>query len=156
VESSGPLPGTFLPRAVSNQPGIEAMGMTAGGGGKQKAEINMTPMIDVLLVLIIIFMVITPITSRGLRTQVPQPDSRERQAAAHEIVVTVRADRTVLLNQEPLDLAGLQQRLLALFKHGANAPIFVRGAGDIEFARVAEVIDLARGAGVIRVALMTN
>ena len=134
------------------------MGMTAGSDGHERAEINMTPMIDVLLVLIIIFMVITPVTSRGLNTLVPQPPSTAPEAAepSHDIVVTVRGDGTMLLNQEPLDLAALQARLERLYKSGATRVIFVRGEKSIEFARVAEVIDLARGAGVYRVALMTN
>jgi biopolymer transport protein TolR len=126
--------------------------------GQSKAEINMTPMIDVLLVLIIIFMVITPLTPRGLRALIPQQPQAgaARAAPGREIVVTVLADGTVRLNQEPLDLAGLRRRLSRLFRNGAGDAIFVRGAGDLEFGRVAEVIDLARGAGVERVALMTN
>ncbi len=134
------------------------MGMTAGSHGPERAQINMTPMIDVLLVLIIIFMVITPITPRGLNTLVPQPPSAGPEAAepSHDIVITVRGDGTALLNQEPLDLAELQARLERLYKSGATRVIFVRGEKSIEFARVAEVIDLARGAGVYRVALMTN
>src|SRR3954471_9470093 len=98
------------------------MGMAVGGSGGPKAEINMTPMIDVLLVLIIIFMVIVPTTSRGLNALIPQnsntPDTN--QPERHDIVVTVNGNGQVSLNQEDMDIAALQPRLLALFKTGAN------------------------------------
>lgn len=134
------------------------MGMTVGDNNRERAAINMTPMIDVLLVLIIIFMVITPLTSRGLRALVPQPAPPEPEKAkpASEIVVTVRNDGTVLLNQEPLTLPALRARLERLYENGATRVVFVRGGRSLEFGCVAEVIDLARGAGIYNIALMTN
>jgi biopolymer transport protein TolR len=133
--------------------------MLSGAGRGPRAEINMTPMIDVLLVLIIIFMVITPLTSRGLDTLVPQDASKEKDQAPapQSIVVTVLQGGKVLLNSEPLDLSGLQERLAGLFKNHGQATIFVRrGEKDLEFQEVAAVIDIARGAGVSRIALMTH
>jgi biopolymer transport protein TolR len=134
------------------------MGMSLGSKGGHKAEINMTPMIDVLLVLIIIFMVIAPTKSRGLDALIPQnsttPDTN--QPERHDIVVTVNGNGQVSLNQEDMDIAALQSRLLALFKMGANAVVFVRGDKDLPFADIAEVIDIARGAGVNRIGLMTR
>ncbi len=132
------------------------MGMSIGGSGGAKSDINMTPMIDVLLVLIIIFMIITPIAPRGLNVAVPQAATDQTARPTHDIVVTVRQDGKVLLNHEELDLAQLNERLLALFRNGASNVIFVRGEKALEFGRVAAVIDMARGAGVNRVALMTN
>jgi biopolymer transport protein TolR len=123
----------------------------------QKAQINMTPMIDILLVLIIIFMVITPLTPRGLHTLVPQPaPTREEPYQSHDIVLTVRADGTVLLNQEVIEVVNLQERLLHLFQAAPDHVIFVRGEKGLEFRTVAEVIDVANGAGLSRVALMTE
>jgi biopolymer transport protein ExbD len=132
--------------------------MTISAGGRNKAEINMTPLIDVLLVLIIIFMVITPLTPRGLPTLVAQPPSGEPHDENRypEIVVTVRSDRTLLLNSEPLNLTSLRARLEHFYKNGATRVIFVRGEKAIEFGRVAEVIDMARGAGFYHIALMTD
>jgi len=134
------------------------MGMLAGGNRGQKADINMTPMIDVLLVLIIIFMVITPTVSRGLDALVPQtPDQQQPPPPpAHDVVITVLADRTLLLNREPVALAALRDRLARLFQSSPNRVIFVRGAKELEFQAVAEVIDIAHDAGIDRVALMTN
>jgi biopolymer transport protein ExbD len=130
------------------------MGMNVGSHGPQKADINITPMIDVLLVLIIIFMVISPF-SVGLRTLVPDPAPKRPQAPrAQDIVVTLQLDRTVLLNMERVDLPTLHARLLQIFQARGDDVIFLRGDGGLDFGRVAEVIDIAKGAGLSRVALM--
>ena len=129
------------------------MAMNVGQG----AEMNVTPLIDVLLVLIIIFMVIAPTRSLGLRTAVPEESKDEARAeAAHPVVVTVREDGMAALNQELMGLAALRTRLEELYRTAATRVIFVRGDKNIEFGRVAEVIALARDAGVSQVALMTN
>jgi len=131
--------------------------MTVTTHQREQAEINMTPMIDVLLVLIIIFMVITPVTSSGLETALPQPAPPTALAReSHEIVVTVLAGGTVLLNQEELNLSALAPRLKQLYWNHPSQPMFVKGERGLEFGNVAAVIDLARGAGVERVGLMTN
>ena len=124
----------------------------------RKAQINMTPMIDVLLVLIIIFMVITPVTQTGLRALVPQPapDNPEQSPPAQDIVITVRPDGTVRLNQEPVNVTDLRRRLTLLVRTATDRVIFVRGEKGLEFRAVAEVIDIANGAGFNRVALMTE
>jgi len=136
------------------------MGMSVGGNGKQRADINMTPMIDVLLVLIIIFMVIMPTKSIGLKALVPEDSTRvERppEPVSRDIVISVHRDGSVELNREALDIPRLRERLERLFiEQGAVNVVFVRGDGDVDFANVAEVIDMTRGAGVGRVALMPN
>jgi biopolymer transport protein ExbD len=131
------------------------MAMTIGTGGGTRAEINMTPMIDVLLVLIIIFMVITPVAPRGFDALVPQPASGSDGDRPEALVVTVRGDG-MTLNRQPLTLEALRDRLAELFKLAPSRVVFVRGEAGIEFARVAEVIDIARAAGMNRVALMTD
>lgn len=133
------------------------MSMSLGAGLRQKAEINITPMIDVLLVLIIIFMVIAPVTPRGLRALIPEPAGRDRRdaAPAHPIVISVAADGSVRLNQDPVELESLQDCLALLFKQAADGVVFVRGEGDLEFRYIARVIDIAKAAGLERIALMT-
>ena len=133
------------------------MAMSAGGAA-HRAQINVTPMIDVLLVLIIIFMVIAPLTPRGLNATIPQTPRAvlDPPPTAHDIVITVLGGRTVRLNREPVDLADLSGRLNRIFQNGGDNVIFVRGEGGLEFRQVAEVMDIARGAGVKRVGLMTR
>jgi len=117
-----------------------------------------TPMIDVLLVLIIIFMIITPLAPTGLRALIPQaplPDN-EQPVRFNDIVITVETDKTVLLNRERVDMAGLPDRLARIVQTRGNDVIFVRGDEDLEFRQIAEVIDIANGAGLRRVALMTQ
>jgi biopolymer transport protein ExbD len=135
------------------------MAMSVGGtSGGPKADINMTPMIDILLVLIIIFMVITPLTPKGLEALVPQPPPPNvKQSAADQrtVVVSVNADRSMLINQEPTDEGNLGPRLEEIFKTRAERVMFVKGDPSLEFQYEARVIDIAKGAGIDKVGLMT-
>jgi biopolymer transport protein TolR len=129
------------------------MGMSTGAGGRLKADVNMTPMIDVLLVLIIIFMVITPIAPKGLETQIPQA-SPASAAPSDDLVITVRSDKSLRLNQEPISLEKLSGRLKGIFGTSGNRVVFIRGEAGLEFQQIAEVIDIVKGAGAGRVGLM--
>jgi biopolymer transport protein TolR len=130
------------------------MGMSSGDF--RKPQINMTPMIDVLLVLIIISLLVQAPPPRGLDTLVPLPASHDAPAAINGIVITIRKDRTVRLNDELLDLVNLKKRLEALFRNHSNSVVFVRGDKELHFEFVAQVIDLAKGSGVSRIGLMTQ
>jgi biopolymer transport protein ExbD len=132
--------------------------MAVGGGGPTKADINMTPMIDVLLVLIIIFMVITPLTPKGLEALVPQPpkaDQPQSQADQRTVVIVINRDKSMSINQEPTDEQRLGPRLEEIFKTRAERVVFVRGDNDLEYQYVAKAIDIAHGAGIDKVGLMT-
>ena len=145
-----------MPRNFHPPSSVEyAMAMTLAKG---KAEINVTPMIDVLLVLIIIFMVITPLTSIGLRALVPQPPPPGREDRLHgrDIVVTVGKNGLVLLNGTPVERSLLAGRLERIFQTRGDDVIFIAADRDLEFRSVAEVIDLANGVGLRRVALMPD
>jgi len=130
------------------------MAMSVGGNSHQKAEMNVTPLIDVLLVLIIIFLLVTPQLSHGLKTAVPDQSDHKPAAPQDAIVLTVLGNGTVRLNQEPVALEALDSRLRTVFKNAPNRVIFVRADKDMNFQQVAEVIDIAKGAGLERVALM--
>ena len=134
------------------------MSMAVGGSGGPKADINMTPMIDVLLVLIIIFMVITPLTPKGLEALVPQPappNQQQNDADQRTVVVSVAKDKSMMINTEPTDENKLGPRLEEIFKTRAERLIFVKGDPDLEFQDVAKVIDIAKGVGIDKVGLMT-
>ena len=134
------------------------MAMSVGSGKGPKADINMTPMIDVLLVLIIIFMVITPLTPHGLEALVPQPpppNTKPNLSDQRTVVIVIEKDGSIKINQDPVQESNLQQRLEEIFKTRAERVVFVKGDPDLEFAPVARAIDIAHGAGIDKVGLMT-
>jgi len=140
------------------------MAMTTGGAkGGPTANINVTPLIDVLLVLLIIFMVITPRTPWGLQAQVPQPPPPNQKTpppADRTIVVQVIANGagkpSLKINQDPVNWEDLQGQLTNIFAGRAEKVMFVKGDENLNFADVAQVIDIAHAADPsLKVGLIT-
>jgi biopolymer transport protein ExbD len=137
------------------------MAMAAGGGKKGvMVDMNVTPLIDVLLVLIIIFMVITPLTPLGLDALVPQPNPNQKEVNQEvlnrTIVVSIDATRQVKINQDPVDIRMLGSRLEDIFKTRNDRIMFVKGDDQLPFAEVASIIDIAKGAGIDKIGLITQ
>jgi biopolymer transport protein TolR len=121
---------------------------------RSRAEINVTPMIDVLLVLLLIFMIIAPPKSAGLEARIPTPAKEASSAPPHDIVVSVDENRAITINTQPVSLADLGDRLTQVFARRPDGLLFVAAAPRVDFEDVAHVMDIARGIGIDRVALM--
>ena len=134
------------------------MGMDVGSSSGSMASPNVVPLIDILLVLIIIFMVITPLTPKGLDALVPQPSPNQQQNQELEnktVVVQVMMNGKLKINNEDTTWEQLGPRMEQIFKERAEKVAFVKGDNDVLFMDVAHAIDIMKAAGIDKVRLIT-
>jgi biopolymer transport protein TolR len=141
------------------------MGMDLGGGGSgkygPKPTMNVTPLVDIVLVLLIIFMVITPLLTKQFWLHVPKKDD-DKQAepapadANPPVVLTVTADGKAFVNKDEVADAELPLRLLRVFAARTDTVLFFDAHDDAPYGRAMEVLDLARGGGALTIAVLTE
>ena len=133
------------------------MGMLVGGKRGVVSDMNVVPLIDILLVLLVIFMII-PVYSKGFDALIPQQSTQPRDEPLRDevVVIQVLADGTLRINQEPVSFEKLGSRIEEIFKARATRVAFIRGDGPVEFGVVAKVIDVMHTSGVASVGLLTT
>jgi biopolymer transport protein TolR len=134
------------------------MGMGIGKKGGAMNEINMTPMIDVLLVLLIIFMVVQQGLQRGVSVQVPPPPDQNQVAQQlpdqDQIVLEVKPGPLFAINQQPVDAANLESRLREVFATRNRKVVFIKGEENLKYGDIIQAVDASRGAGITIVGLV--
>jgi biopolymer transport protein TolR len=120
------------------------------GASKQKSEPNVVPLCDILLVLLIIFMVITPIMQKGIDVKLPetQQGTEGEPPKSQGIVLTLESDNTVKINQDPVDINLLEKTLADLYQTRTDKTIFIRADETLYYKDVLRIIDIAKGAGI--------
>ena len=132
------------------------MGMSAGDSGGAKSDINMTPLIDVLLVLLIIFMITAPLLTHSVKVDLPKASSTPSQTKSENIEFAIRADGSFYWGGEPVTLDQLPARFAAAVEQSDKTELHIRADRDSHYELVAKVMSIAASAGLVRIGFVTD
>ena len=132
------------------------MGMSSGGQGGMMSEINVTPFVDVMLVLLIIFMVTTPLMVAGMEVELPRADASSLEVDEEQLVLSITSDGNYYIGEAPIPEEEMSERLSALAAQNPSRNVFLKADGQVPHERVAQLMSLAKLAGIQKVGLVTR
>ena len=142
-----------MPSVMNNQRSGRAL---RGRRGRPMSEINVTPFVDVMLVLLIVFMVTAPLLTVGVAVDLPQTRAKSLGEDREPLAVSIDKGGTVFLQNTPVGIDDLVPKLMAISNNGYNQRIFVRGDKTVDYGKVMEVMGLLNAAGFTRIGLVTD
>ena len=126
------------------------MAIQMGSSGRTEvSDINVTPMIDVLLVLLVIFMIVQPLLQKAIDVQLPKEERTQNADQFPRIVLEMAADGTMNINQQPVTTSGLEAKLREIYTGRDDRVLFIKVADDVVYEKVIKAMDAARGAGIM-------
>ncbi|MDG0814782.1 ExbD/TolR family protein [Bdellovibrio svalbardensis] len=134
------------------------MGMSGGGGGKSRAtlsEINVTPLVDVMLVLLIMFMVTTPLMQQGIEVDLPKTSASGVELNEEPFVLVIGADQKMTIAKTKISMADLRTKVKAIFENKKNKQVYIQADRKVDYGIVAEAMAEIRAAGVFNIGLLT-
>ncbi|MBN8540576.1 MAG: biopolymer transporter ExbD [Deltaproteobacteria bacterium] len=134
------------------------MGMSSSGGGKSRvvmSEINVTPLVDVMLVLLIIFMVTAPMMQQGLEIELPETAASGVSTSEEPFVLVINRAKKITVGGQPIPIADLRKRLTAIFERRPNKQIYLQADKSVDYGFVAETMAEVRAAGITNIGLVT-
>lgn len=127
-----------------------------GKENEPMGEINVTPLVDVMLVLLVIFMITAPLLTQGVNVDLPDAKSPPMQQNIEPLVISIKASGEIYLQKHAVDIEQLAPRIAAMRKQKPNLPVFIRGDAKTQYGRVAQVMSLLESAGIKKVGLVTE